>query len=425
MATAPLSSGLAPSAALPSAAHVLIGFAEALPAPEVLFSLRAAGYRISVFARARGMPLERLSPERTIVLPAPEADVAAAAALLRAAMTGPDAPDLILPLDDTGLWLTNAALGDDPRIVGATGDRVRIALDKALQIDAARAAGFAVPPTIFVRVPEDLDTGFPLPAIAKPSLAVRMRAGRLGKGGVTYLLAPADVAALRARLAQEDDAEGMEPLLVQSLVSGIGEGVFGHAMPDGGEADGVVGWSGHRRVRMMNPHGSGSSACISLAPDAATRAAVARLLTAIGWRGPFMIELLRDADGTPWFMELNGRMWGSMALARRQGLEYPAWAVAATRDPAFRPTVPPVPAQLARPLVQRNLGRELLHLAFVLRGPESAFHRPGWPRFWRSFAGVLRPAHPRAFYNYDPAHPTFFVREAWWTLRRQFSRDRR
>jgi len=116
-----LSSGLAPSAALPSAAHVLIGFAEALPAPEVLFSLRAAGYRISVFARTRGMPLERLSPERTIVLPAPEADVAATAALLRAAMTGPYAPDLILPLDDTGLWLTNTALDDDPWIAGATG----------------------------------------------------------------------------------------------------------------------------------------------------------------------------------------------------------------------------------------------------------------------------------------------------------------
>ena len=39
-----------------------------------------------------------------------------------------------------------------------------------------------------------------------------------------------------------------------------------------------------------------------------------------------MIELLRDRDGVAWFMELNGRTWGSLALARRLGLEYPAWA---------------------------------------------------------------------------------------------------
>ena len=39
--------------------------------------------------------------------------------------------------------------------------------------------------------------------------------------------------------------------------------------------------------------------------------------------------LLRDGEGTAWFMELNGRAWGSMALARRLGHEYPRWAVQA------------------------------------------------------------------------------------------------
>ena len=31
---------------------------------------------------------------------------------------------------------------------------------------------------------------------------------------------------------------------------------------------GITGWSGHARVRMMNPHGSGSSACRAVMPDA-------------------------------------------------------------------------------------------------------------------------------------------------------------
>ncbi len=39
-------------------------------------------------------------------------------------------------------------------------------------------------------------------------------------------------------------------------------------------------------------------------------------------------------------MELNGRTWGSMALARRRGLDYPAWAVQAALDPEFEPPYP-------------------------------------------------------------------------------------
>lgn len=169
----------------------------------------------------------------------------------------------------------------------------------------------------------------------------------------------------------------------------------------------------------MNPHGSGSSACVAHPPDAQTREAVARFVTGLGWRGPFMVEFLRDADGTLWFIELNGRMWGSLALARRQGLEYPAWAVALQQDPNFEPNTPPL---LSTPLVLRNLGRELLHLLFVLRGPKSAFHRQDWPRFAKSLSQVLRPAPAQMFYNYDPAHPRFFLREAAWTVTQALKR---
>lgn len=390
-------------------ANVLIGFAEALPAPEVVFSLRTAGHRVSAFAKSSDIPLARLLDGMLHVLPDPAHGTAPAIAALQDLLQGADAPDVVLPLDDGGLWLVDAALGGDPRNAGASGDRVRVALDKERQIVAARAAGLAVPDTVILRAVADLDRIVRFPAIAKPSLALRVSDGRLGKGDATYLAGPGDVATLRARFG-----EAPEPLLVQPLIAGVGEGVFGHAT-----SDGVIAWSGHRRVRMMNPHGSGSSACVSLVPDAAIRAAVQAFLDGIGWCGPFMVELLRDADGTPWFMELNGRMWGSLALARRQGLEYPAWAVAAASDPTFRQVPPPPPE---RPLVQRHLGRDLLHLLFVLRGPKSAFHRTGWPGFWRSAAGVFAPAKPRAFYNYDPAHRGYFIRDALWTIRKTLRR---
>ena len=139
----------------------------------------------------------------------------------------------------------------------------------------------------------------------------------------------------------------------------------------------------------------------------------------MNWRGAFMVELLRDENGTPWFMELNGRMWGSMALARRQGLEYPAWNVALAVDNGFQPNPAPVSDTT---LVQRHLGRDILHLLFTARGPKSAFHRDGWPSIWHSLPKVLAPAKGRSFYNYDPDYPRYFLRDALWTVKKALKR---
>lgn len=393
-------------------AHVLLGFAEALPAPEVVFSLLNAGHQVSAFTRQQKLPISGLPLQQLHILPAPEDNAEAAVAALRtimAAPNAPNAPDFILPLDDGALWLSDMAFGNDPRTAGASGQQVQVALNKITQIDEARISGLPVPETRVVRTADDLDGFSVFPAIAKPAYAIRARDGRLGKGTPVYLQDQSSLAKVKDMLAQ-----ATEPFLVQPLIHGVGEGVFGFA-----DKTGVSAWSGHRRVRMMNPHGSGSSACISLRPDPDLCRKVEIFLARIGWRGAFMVEFLRSSDGTPWFMELNGRMWGSLALARRQGLEYPSWNVALAQDPGF---VPEVPAPPASPIVQRNLGREMLHLLFVLRGAKSTFHRAEWPGFWTSLAGVLKPTHPRNFYNYDPKHRSFFLREAFWTLSKALRR---
>jgi hypothetical protein len=385
-------------------AHVLIGFAEALPAPEVVFSLLAAGHQVSAFAQSASVPLRHLPLTALHVIPASSAWPDDVIGWLQGLMARPDAPDIVLPLDDRGLWLVDAALGGSGKVAGATGDQAAVALDKRRQFDAARAAGLNVPETWVVPVPDRLGDGLPLPAILKPAMAVRVGARGIEKGMTRYLLSAIDRDAAVAALAGSD-----QPSLVQPLVAGTGEGIFGFAC--GG---GVAAWSGHRRVRMMNPHGSGASACIAVTPDRDTCARIAVFLDRIGWTGPFMMEFLRDSSGTLWFMEMNGRMWGSMALARRQGFEYPAWAVQAALTPGFCPAVPD-PVLMDRPV--RNLGREILHLLFVLRGPKTPFHRQTWPRFGHSLAGVLRPAPLRQFYNYDPASPGYLLRDAWATVR--------
>ena len=73
--------------------------------------------------------------------------------------------------------------------------------------------------------------------------------------------------------------------MAQPQLRGTNEGLFGLATPAG-----VRAWSAHRRLRMMNPAGSGSSACESTVPDPELRDQVAEMLAAIGWQGSFMVE---------------------------------------------------------------------------------------------------------------------------------------
>lgn len=410
---------------------VLIGFAEALAAPEVVFSLRDAGFAVRPFTRAGAgpPPIARLPVEPPLVLPAPEADAAATVAALRAAASGSTsgtaagtanetatgtAAAAILPLDDAAIWLVDRAFGPvcgpvcdpgfggaGPPVAGATGAQAEVALDKTRQIVLAAEAGFAVPPTTVARSRAEILAHRGFPAIVKPALAAELRGSGpgsgLGRGAAHYLMSAADLAAL------PPDDQLSYPALVQPLIAGQGEGVFGFATTEG-----ITAWSGHRRIRMMNPHGSGASACRlnPVAPE--LKEAATRMMTGIGWRGPFMIELLRDMGGTAYFMELNGRLWGSTALVRRAGLDYPAWAVAQALQPDF---APPEIAPRA-PGVVRHLGRDLVHLLFVLRGPQSAFHRAHWPRFWPALGAVFSPAPGRQFYNWDPAHRRFYLRDA-------------
>ena len=118
-------------------------------------------------------------------------------------------------------------------------------------------------------------------------------------------------------------------------------------------------------------------------------------------------------------MELNGRTWGSMALARRQGLEYPAWSLSEFTDPesdlhghGLVAGGDPLPE---RPLVCRHLGREVVHLLTVLRGPGSvALTR--WPSRRRTIAEVLRISREERWYNWRAGESRVFLADTAQTL---------
>lgn len=391
-----------------SKATVIIGFAEALSAPEVAWSLVDHGFEVIAFARrGRRAALRHSRYVRTFEVTPPEEDLSQAAEDLKDAISfckeSSNVPLALMPLDDQALWLCGRTdIRRQVLLAGPEGKPLELALDKRRQMEFAQAAGFSVPPYRFVERADDVSREINFPVVFKPALAAAESAGTLSRGNGWIC---ADWAELELGVSHWAERGSM---VLQQFVPGIGEGIFGLAT-----ARGVLAWSGHRRVRMMNPQGSGSSACTAVSPvDEQCRANAERFLNACGWRGLFMVELLRDDSGKLWFIEFNGRPWGSMALARRMGFEYPAWALEMALDPDASPEIP-------RPSdgvpVCRHLAREILHLLFVLRGSRSrALAR--WPSIWQALSQVCRIGRYDRWYNWRSDDPKVFFSDCFGSL---------
>lgn len=110
--------------------------------------------------------------------------------------------------------------------------------------------------------------------------------------------------------------------LVQSYCPGFGLGQMIH-MKDG---EATLSFQ-HRRLHEWPPEGGVSTYCaaLPLGEHAAQMKRSKALLAAMGWNGPAMVEYRHDPrTGKYWLMEVNGRFWGSLPLARHSGAEF-AW----------------------------------------------------------------------------------------------------
>ena len=47
-----------------------------------------------------------------------------------------------------------------------------------------------------------------------------------------------------------------------------------------------------------------------------------QLLDSIGYQGVAMVEFRRGSDGQDYFLEINGRLWGSLPLALHAGVDF-------------------------------------------------------------------------------------------------------
>jgi hypothetical protein len=67
------------------------------------------------------------------------------------------------------------------------------------------------------------------------------------------------------------------------------------------------------------------------------------------------------------------------------------------------------------PLVCRHLGREIVHVMTVLRGPRSAA-LTDWPSRWGTLRSVARVRRGERWYNWSARHPGVFVQDTLQTV---------
>jgi len=235
-------------------------------------------------------------------------ELAAAAAQLSVAAVLPSVEPHLLALADREADFAGIAFGTP------SAERVARATDKDLLPELAATAGLRSPPTQRVVCGDTETLGvFGFPAILKP---LRSRI-RNPDGTVSAY------SAARYVSTSQEAEEALEALPG-------GEGLVQPYLPGQLTSIAGVSWEGelicalHQlSIRIWPVRMGVSSYAVTIPPDAELEQGVGRLLREIGWSGLFQTQFIRNPDGEHYLIDLNPRVYGSLALAVAAGLNLP------------------------------------------------------------------------------------------------------
>jgi predicted ATP-grasp superfamily ATP-dependent carboligase len=337
-------------------------------------SLGRAGYDVDV-ASTRRRPLASWSRFARGRFRLAGETPAAFAALRRWA--GARRISLVLPLTERSCVLCNlerpAWEAAGITVGSAPEELLQVAFDKSQTFDLAERSGLAIPPT---RLPASLDDARAAAAEVGYPCVVKSRFSNTWDGtrflpdpGTSYVREPAELDA--AVLAHR---QGGHWPLIQGFVPGQGKGVF--ALFESGRP---IAWFAHERLRDVRPSGSGSSLRRSAPLEPRLLEPAERLLSAMAWHGPAMVEFRDDGVHPPHLMEVNGRFWGSLQLAVSAGADFPQWWAAVLRGkPVERRT------GYATGVTVRWVWGDVKRLLYIMAGAP-----PGYPgRYPSVFQGL-------------------------------------
>lgn len=280
-----------------------------------LRALRAAGYEPWLAVAGReGYARRSRAGAGVVEVPNPASDRPGyVAALARAAARLQVAA--VLPGTDLGLVaLASARKAFPPEVRLGTADpeTVRLATDKRELERLGAAAGLATPPCLHT-TPGEVEDGLrvELPAIVK---APRTRLPT-DRGFATSF---ATRATTREQLLEAVRSVPGEAVMIQPAIAGDLTAVCGVAW------EGRVVAMSQQRARRIFPPGCGITAFAeSVHPDPVLQNGVRRLIGELGWSGIFQAQFIRSPQAS-YLIDLNPRMYGSLALAVASGLNLPA-----------------------------------------------------------------------------------------------------
>ena len=248
-------------------------------------------------------------------------------------------------------------------------DVVLQTMDKAFTTALARSLGIATPASVIVETASDVDQlarTARYPVVLKPKSSEEVVEGRSTRstGKPLYVRSDAEL-----REACRSLLDRTVAVIAQEYVEGTGSGYF--ALMNHGELRAEF---AHRRIRDVRPTGSGSALRESVPVDPRLRDAALPILQSLRWHGPAMVEFRIREDGTPVFLEVNGRFWNSLALAVHSGVDFPLLLA----QLSLEGDVDPVREYRNGVRCRWWLG-DVRHLLAVMRGRPAGFegHFPG------------------------------------------------
>jgi len=232
--------------------------------------------------------------------------------------------DLVVPTTEVALLqMLSAEIPEDmyQRAVLAPRESVQTALNKQAVWILAQHLGVRVPSSEIVSSSSPPPEKFPV--VLKPVLSKTSTSGVVRDFTVTIA---SNLDQWRSALGSIDSDI---PVQQQQYIVGKGVGVemlFEH---------GTRRWAFvHERVHELPLTGGGSSYRVSLALNDDLIQVATLLLSALQWHGVAMVEFKVTPSGEAYLMEINPRLWGSLALGIDCGVNFPIGLLClATKQP--------------------------------------------------------------------------------------------
>jgi predicted ATP-grasp superfamily ATP-dependent carboligase len=235
--------------------------------------------------------------------------------------------DMLIPATDAALSLVSehdARLRELLYLACPSPQVVNRILDKSLTLDFARRAGIRVPSTYRVSNVaglQALSKQLRFPLVAKP----------YHKSSETDFKVRYFTAFEELQQALTNDSQLGTRILLQEFAEGDGVGI--EMLMHGGEPVTIF---QHRRLKEVPASGGAAAVAIAEAPEPTLVDQAVTLLRALEWQGVAMVEFRYDRPRRlSSLMEVNGRYWGTLALAIQAGVDFPwyQWQIAHGENP--------------------------------------------------------------------------------------------